>query len=836
MIRVFRAMIVCGLTASVSVLAADVTFHVVAVKAQDMLQTNAAGPLILNTPGYLFSSFVVPSDPSNVTNAILRTPASTFTLPYSDGEFGTNAAFTTKSALDVAFPNGIYTQSIYAVHDGTKHVRLTLSGDLYPTDPAVSNWSAAQSVDMTEGFRLQWATFAGGTTNDYIRLEVENSEGQTVFASGEPGTPGALNGTNTSWFIPAGTFAPGTNYSASLTFAKITGVTNAFPGAIGLIGYLKNNNFGIHTAPQPNLRFFDGFQQCNANTVLTMDTTNYPPIVGSNTVIHILAGTTTALATNIGGNLWAWLDCSATNSAVHIKCIPTAPIANGIIEVSWNVWIQSTNSGFGAFSVNLPFAPEDYNPPLAFSDSGWIVAFTNAPVPEQAIVIGNWRALAGTVMTNRLTLNFPARTMSYSLNGQLITNMTLSAYWTNLVDAIVFAVNEDFPGAQGNRFRLDDIKITATEEYPPDVHDYVLAKGIFYAQTNSSLPVFAFDTPYAFLAQVTESSSGSVTAASVRLPDDTTRWLTEDPEDQVFELKGTFATTNSLDASFPNGTYTFTIVGARDGTNQATLNLTGNLYPNAPRISNWTAAQNIIATNNFVLTWDAFSGGTTNDYIQVGIENTEGTILFETGEPGDPTALNGTHTSVTIPANTLPPGTTCHGWLIFAKLISLNTTNYPGALGFSVYFTQTEFPLATAIEDSVGDGIPDWWRALYFGGDGKTTNSQSCATADPDGDGMSNFHEYLAGTVPTSSASAMRITNIAPSGNDISITWSVVTGKAYIVQTSTNLLTDSFNHPSNQVATVFVPLWPPMTFTNVVHLGAATNTAARFYRVRLQTP
>lgn len=52
------------------------------------------------------------------------------------------------------------------------------------------------------------------------------------------------------------------------------------------------------------------------------------------------------------------------------------------------------------------------------------------------------------------------------------------------------------------------------------------------------------------------------------------------------------------------------------------------------------------------------------------------------------------------------------------------------------------------IIDSVGDGLPDAWRALYFGGDGTSTSEQSGANADPDGDGMSNWKEYVSGTFP----------------------------------------------------------------------------------------
>jgi YD repeat-containing protein len=54
---------------------------------------------------------------------------------------------------------------------------------------------------------------------------------------------------------------------------------------------------------------------------------------------------------------------------------------------------------------------------------------------------------------------------------------------------------------------------------------------------------------------------------------------------------------------------------------------------------------------------------------------------------------------------------------------------------------------------SLFDGIPDWWRVQYFGGDGTRTNSQSCASCDPDGDGFTNLQEFEAGSDPTNSSS-----------------------------------------------------------------------------------
>ncbi len=66
-----------------------------------------------------------------------------------------------------------------------------------------------------------------------------------------------------------------------------------------------------------------------------------------------------------------------------------------------------------------------------------------------------------------------------------------------------------------------------------------------------------------------------------------------------------------------------------------------------------------------------------------------------------------------------------------------------------------------SLPDSVGDGIPDWWRQFYFGGDGSTTNGDSCATCDADGTGEGNRFKYVVGLDPTQASSVftLNITN-----------------------------------------------------------------------------
>jgi hypothetical protein len=110
------------------------------------------------------------------------------------------------------------------------------------------------------------------------------------------------------------------------------------------------------------------------------------------------------------------------------------------------------------------------------------------------------------------------------------------------------------------------------------------------------------------------------------------------------------------------------------------------------------------------------------------------------------------------------------------------------------------------------------------------------ANGDYDGDGMSNLQEYLAGTDPTNSASALRITSILPEGNDILMTWSAVTNKTYVVQVATNSSDGSYTNAFSDLATVIVPAAPAITETNYLDVGAATNDSSRFYRIRLATP
>ena len=134
------------------------------------------------------------------------------------------------------------------------------------------------------------------------------------------------------------------------------------------------------------------------------------------------------------------------------------------------------------------------------------------------------------------------------------------------------------------------------------------------------------------------------------------------------------------------------------------------------------------------------------------------------------------------------------------------------------------------IEDCVGDGIADRWRAQYFGGDGTTTNSQSCATCDVDGSGQNNFFKFVAGLDPTNPASRFQISSLARQTTDVGIVWRAGGDRTNAVQASGTM---NGSNGFNDISPPLVLPAPGDVITNWVDTGGATSSPVRFYRIRL---
>jgi hypothetical protein len=125
----------------------------------------------------------------------------------------------------------------------------------------------------------------------------------------------------------------------------------------------------------------------------------------------------------------------------------------------------------------------------------------------------------------------------------------------------------------------------------------------------------------------------------------------------------------------------------------------------------------------------------------------------------------------------------------------------------------------TVLADDDGDGIPNTWETTY------TLNPASAADAngDLDGDGVSNYNEYLAGTDPTNRASSFQISSTTISGNNVVLQWTAVNNRRYRVWTATSL-------PGAWTSLNALPLTYTGSTMTYTHVGGAL-TAPRFYRV-----
>ena len=120
-------------------------------------------------------------------------------------------------------------------------------------------------------------------------------------------------------------------------------------------------------------------------------------------------------------------------------------------------------------------------------------------------------------------------------------------------------------------------------------------------------------------------------------------------------------------------------------------------------------------------------------------------------------------------------------------------------------------------------GIPTGWKTRYFGA---TNAVNGGALDDWDHDGMNNWQEYLAGTIPTNASSKFQVTDFkAQSGTNIVIQWSSVAGKKYTLKTTTNLLAGFNGWATNHILAT-----PPLN----THTVTLDQFQSRLYRVTVE--
>jgi len=288
----------------------------------------------------------------------------------------------------------------------------------------------------------------------------------------------------------------------------------------------------------------------------------------------------------------------------------------------------------------------------------------------------NWWSSGDTVLTCTPTPAFPAnKTITWVVGGEDTNAVSLGGA---PLGSFTTSGSTSSGGSGTNKFTT-----------------FSVGKLHFFNQTNTAAPSADPDIPYDFSGSTVLASNRTASSITLTLPTSAVSNLI-----QVFQHPEQFAmfasNTNlsAFDATFPSGIYTFNVTGSSN--QQATVNLPASLVqPNAPHISNFTAAQSVNPTQAFVLSWDAFSGGTSADYVYVTVGS-----AFNTANPGVAGALNGTATSVTIPANTLQANSNYDASVGFYRAVTtsnatFSTTAYLASSTFFTLITSSTVPGVT---------------------------------------------------------------------------------------------------------------------------------------------
>ena len=633
-------------------------------KWEGFTQTSTAAPSPNATDGFQMYINILNGSSGTILPSTTVTPPAGATGSINLVENGGNNGlffeefFATKAAMDAAFPDGTYSYTINTSTPNTYNRQQNTGSDAYPPVPMLTTSGATWSngtllVNTTADYTFTYPGYnsPGGNSTS---LTITNSSGNVVsYTHPGDGTPG-------SFTLTANTLQEGQNYNCYIQYGN-----GAFQTQVN---FSINSNVGTHevilqksaeydqsstATPTPDPE--EPFQlYVNFNPAITgslyLTSTATPPSASSGKI-----------ALGLGSDGLVYIQDFASSSLLD------SAFGNGTYNVAIQTSAPSTISG------QMSFGAEDYPIIPQITNTTW--SGNNLQVdPTQDFTL-TWNSFNvsdhGTVF---LQINNTSIGQAFNADGTqtsfVIPANTLQPnklYQATLNFLSLVNSTSTFSGQSGASFQ-STVKFliqTGTVSSGRVVNE--VGKENLLLQASNSNPVNASagsvgyqdGAPYQFTAQC--AASGSVTGPSSPIA----LSFSADSSGAEYRFESApLASQSAMDSKYPNGTYTLT-----DGN---TVNLTGNLYPTAPKVIAVNGALPIWNSHGMLeldpniantLTWTPYSGSnfSTSGSEHFELQSEAGDDVDISQKAGVSTSTSASFTTITIPANTLTMGHTYVG-------------------------------------------------------------------------------------------------------------------------------------------------------------------------------
>jgi dextranase len=540
---------------------------------------------------------------------------------------------------------------------------------------------------------------------------------------------------------------------------------------------------------------------------------------GSGTVAYDSSGNSnTGTVVNLGSNPITW-DSGVIRGALYCDgqtevTVPNSASLNPVNGVSIAGWVDADYWGSGSYVPRIVEKGASDNQYALLSTSSGQLEFLLSGVSNGTLVVNapansSWHHLAGT---------YDGTVMRFYVDGQQVAQQPASGPPSVTTDALAVGIKPGGNPLTAFSGSIDDLRIYGRALSPAEVTQ------LFAMSATNLLAYWTFDEGSGSIAY--DSSGYNNTGTVVNLGGNPIEW-TSGVIDGALYFDGQKEMTVS-NSAYLNPVMAISIAGWVNADYWGSGSY-------VPRI-----VEKGVSDNQYALL--SISSGQL-EFLLAGVSN--GTLVANAPSNSSWHHLAGTYDGAVMrfyvdgqqvaqQAASGPPMTSSDPLAVGIKPGGNALTAFSGSVddlricGRALSFSEISQLYNT---DTVGDGIPNWWRQQYFG-TSSSTDATSCARCDGDGTGQHNLFKYVAGLNPTDPTAVFLfwITRANGQSNQVNLIYNpVVTGRTYTVQSSTDLVSSVYQDLTS--------ISGPSTNGNqatVTDLNAATPS--KFYRLHISLP